>query len=59
MQNYCGKQELFTKCWENIKVLRETRTVYKLLGGDQFGVEHAAGDGIVLRVTQMDCEDAD
>jgi hypothetical protein len=50
---------VFTKCWENIKVLREIRTVYKLLEGDQFGVVHAVGDGIVLRIIEMGCEDAD
>ena len=59
MQNYYGKQELFTNCWENIKVMRATRTVYKLLGGDQSGVVHAVGDGIVMHVTEMGCEDAD
>jgi hypothetical protein len=42
-----------------MKVLREKRTVYKLLGGDQFGVVHAIGDCIVLRVTEMGGEDAD
>jgi hypothetical protein len=48
----------FKNFWENIELLRETRNVYKILGGDQFGVVHAMWDGIVLRVTELGCEDA-
>jgi hypothetical protein len=40
-------------------VLRGKITVYKLLGEDQFGVVHAIGGGIVLRVTELGGEDAD
>jgi hypothetical protein len=47
------------KLEKNVELLRETRIVYEVFEGDLFGVIHAVEDGIILRLTEIGCEDAD